>query len=49
MALGGVMWGVVIPLAALTAWSVGGPAAWVGFSLLLGVFAWLALALQRRR
>lgn len=49
MALGSLMWGVVIVFAALFAWSVGGLAAWIGFALLLTVCTSLAFALQRTR
>ena len=49
MALGSLMWGIVIAFAAFFAWSVGGPAAWIGFALVLTICASLAFALQRTR
>ena len=49
MALGNLMWGVVIALAAFFAWRVGGPAAWIGFALVLTICTSLAFALQRAR
>ena len=48
MALGSLMWGVVIALAAFLAWSVGGPAAWIGFALVLTIFSTLAFGCNAR-
>jgi hypothetical protein len=49
MALGSLMWGIVIALAALFAWSVGSSAAWIGFALVLVTCTSIALSLQRTR
>jgi hypothetical protein len=49
MALGSLIWGVALSLAAVMAWSVGTLLAWVVFGMLLAVFVSLAAALQLRR
>jgi hypothetical protein len=49
MALGNLMWGVVLVLAPFFAWSVGGLAAWIGFALVLTICASLAFTLQHTR
>jgi hypothetical protein len=49
MALGSLMWGVLIAVAAFFACSLGGPTAWIGFALVLTICASSAFALQRTR
>jgi hypothetical protein len=49
MALGSLIWGVAMSLAAVMAWSIGTPMAWGAFGALLALFVSLAAALQLRR
>jgi hypothetical protein len=49
MALGSLIWGVALSLAAVSAWSIGTPLAWAAFAMLLALFVFLAAVLQLRR
>jgi hypothetical protein len=49
VALGSLMWGMVLALAGVVAWSVGSVAAWAVFALLLAIFALMVAAVQRAR
>jgi hypothetical protein len=49
MALGSLIWGIALPLAAVSAWSIDTPLAWAAFGMLLALFVSLAAVLQLRR
>jgi hypothetical protein len=49
MALGSLIWGVALSLAAIVAWSIGTPMAWGAFGTLFALFVSLAATFHLRR